>query len=135
VADQPRFPVTATPPKERPWYEFRRAITSLDRRHVVANSSAASTASVPDPTKNALAGTSMGASPVRRSASSTMGRIRYSVELWAIFPACASSASTSFGTTCPEMVVTMPPKKSRYSRPAPSHTRDPSPRTSSIGSW
>jgi hypothetical protein len=73
--------VTPTAPNERPWYECRRAITSLVRRHVVASSSAASMASVPDPTKKALAGRSIGASPVSFSARSTIGRIRYRVEV------------------------------------------------------
>ena len=109
---------------------------SFDRRQLVAKSSAASTASVPEPTKNALTpdGESIGASLVSRSASSTMGRIRYRVEVWAIFSACSVRTWTSCSTTCPEIVVTIPPKKSRYSLPAPSHTRVPSARTSSMGS-
>ena len=54
VADQPRLPVMPTAPNERPWNEFRSAMISLERRQVVANSSADSIASVPELTKNAF---------------------------------------------------------------------------------
>ena len=52
----------------------------------MAINSAVSTASVPELTKNTLA-PSMVESAAIFSASSIMGRIRYSVELWSIFPA------------------------------------------------
>ena len=48
---------------------------SFERRHDVANSRAASIASVPELTKNAFVAWSIGASSVRRSASSMRGRI------------------------------------------------------------
>jgi len=125
--------VTATAPKLLPWYEFRSARTWLERRALVAMRRAASTASVPDPTKNAFAGFVTGASSTSRSASRTIGSMRYSVEVCAILPACSRSASTSRSWACPEMVVTIPPKRSRYSLPSESQTVVPSPRTSSIG--
>jgi hypothetical protein len=55
------------------------------------------------------------------------------VEEWKILPACSLTASTISGTACPLIVVTMPPKKSRYSFPSESQTLKPSPRTSSMG--
>ncbi len=43
------------------------------------------------------------------------------------------TASAISGTACPLMVVTIPPKKSRYSFPSESQTLKPSPRASSSG--
>ena len=53
----------------------RSAMISFERRHDVANSRAASITSVPELTKNAFVAWSIGASSVRRSASSMRGRI------------------------------------------------------------
>ena len=46
----------------------------------------------------------------------------------------AHASSTTSGTEWPVIVVRMPPKKSRYSRPSRSRTVRPSPETISIGS-
>ena len=71
-----RLPVTPTAPKLRPWYELRSARTWLDRRADVAMSRAASTASVPEPTKKAFAGLWTGERSTRRSASRIIGSMR-----------------------------------------------------------
>jgi hypothetical protein len=42
-----------------------------------------------------------------------MGRLRYSVELWMIRPACSLTAFVTSGRACAVIVVRMPPKKSR----------------------
>ena len=128
-----RLPVTPTAPKLRPWYELRSARIWLRRLALVAMSSAASTASVPEPTKKALAGLATGESSTSRSARRTIGSMRYSVEVCAIRSAWALSASTSWSTAWPEIVVTIPPNRSRYSLPSESHTVAPLPLTSSIG--
>lgn len=106
---------------------------SLERRYVVASRSAASFASEPLPTKKTFLSPEMGASSMSFSASLTCFSIRYRVEEWKILSACSFTAPATSGIACPLMVVTIPPKKSRYSLPSESHTRKPSPRTSSIG--
>ena len=133
VEPHERLPVTETAVKLRPWYELRSAITWLDLRAAVAMSRAASTASVPEPTKKALDGVGVGASSTSRSARRTMGSIRYSVEVCVIWSAWARRASTIDSTPWPEIVVTMPPNMSRYSLSSESHTVVPLPRTSSMG--
>ncbi len=47
------------------------------------------------------------------SASSTIGVLRWSVELWMIRPAWSATAAVTSGTACAVIVVRMPPKKSR----------------------
>ena len=47
------------------------------------------------------------------SASSTIGRFRYSVDVWMIRPACSATALVTSGSACAVIVVRMPPKKSR----------------------
>jgi len=91
---------------------LRNARIWLLRRYDVAASNAASLASVPDVVTNTLA-SGMPERADSLSASSTSGRLRYSVDVCSIFPACSRSASTTSGTAWPEIVVRMPPKKSR----------------------
>ena len=61
------------------------------------SSSAASFASVPDVVKKTRA-SGIGASAAICSASSTMGRTRYSVDVCSIRPACSRIASTTSAT-------------------------------------
>jgi hypothetical protein len=91
-------------------------------------------ASDPEGVKKTLA-SAMPDRPAIFSASSIIGRDRYSVEVCSSLPACSRMASTTSGTAWPLIVVRMPPKKSRYRLPAASQTWRPSPRTSSTGSW
>jgi hypothetical protein len=79
---------------------------------VAASSNAVSLASDPEAVKNTLA-SGIGESSAIRSASSTWARIRYTVEVWRSLPTCSWIASTISGTLWPEIVVRMPPKKSR----------------------
>ncbi len=69
-------------------------------------------ASVPEVVKKTLA-SGMPDSAAIRSASSTIGRMRYSVEVWRILPACSLTASVTSGTRGRSIVVRIPPKKSR----------------------
>ena len=47
--------------------------------------------------------------------------------------ACSRIVPTTLGWECPSAVTAIPPVKSRYSLPSLSHTRAPSPRTSTTG--
>ena len=84
----------------------------MDRRSDEASSSAASLASVPEVVKKTLASGIPDTAAIS-SASSTIGRLRYSVEVWRIFPACSATAAVTSGSACAVIVVRMPPKKSR----------------------
>ena len=85
-----------------------------------------SLASVPLVVKKTRA-SGMGTREAIRSANSTCCGTRYRVEEWMIRSAWRRIASTTAGTRWPVMVVRIPPKKSRYSFPAASRTRRPSP--------
>ena len=69
--------------KERPWYEWRRAISSFDCRLRVVIRKAASLASVPLLVKKTLFSLA-GVIARMRSASSICERIRKRVEVWVI---------------------------------------------------
>src|SRR5690606_16264934 len=93
---------------------------------------AVSLASVPELVKNTLA-SGMPDNSAIFSASSICGSMRYRVEVWTIFSACALIASTISGTLYPVIVVRIPPKKSRYVTPSASVTLLPLPSTREIG--
>ena len=97
MADQKRLPVTDTAENERPWKELRMASTWLERRKVVARSSAVSLASVPLVVKKTRA-SGIGTRAAIRSASSICWGIRYRVEVWSIRSAWRRMASTTGGT-------------------------------------
>ncbi len=69
-----------------------------------------------------------------RSASSIIGSLRYSVEVCITFAACSCTAAVTFGWLCPIIVVSTPPKKSRYRSPSAVKTALPSPWSIEIGS-
>ncbi len=73
---------------------------------------AVSLASLPELTKKTLA-SGMPERAEIRSASSTIGLTRYSVDECSRRPAWVRMASTTSGTAWPVMVVRIPPKKSR----------------------
>lgn len=103
------------------------------RRYVVASIRAVSLASVPEVVKKTRAsGTPL--SWATRSASSTIGRFRYSVEEWMIRPACSVTALVTSGRAWAVIVVRIPPKKSRYLVPSAPQTYRPSPWVISSGS-
>ena len=97
MADQKRLPVTDIAENERPWNELRMASTWLERRKVVARSSAVSLASVPLVVKKTRA-SGMGTREAIFSAKAICWGIRYRVEVWSIRSACCRMASTTRGT-------------------------------------
>ncbi len=68
------------------------------------------------------------------SARSSIGGDRYNDDVCSVLAACSWIAAVTAGLLCPTMVVSTPPKKSRYFVPSTSHTQLPSPRSIEIGS-
>src|SRR4051794_39794345 len=69
----------------------------------------------------------------RRSASRRIGAFVNRFETCISRAACSCTAATTCGWQCPTLVTEIPHRKSRYSLPAASHRRAPSPRTKGAG--
>src|SRR4051795_124064 len=99
-------------------------------RRLRASLIAASLASAPELVKNTPPPSEQSTS---RCASSTPGSLKYRLPVWISRPAWSRIAATTCGWQCPTLVTEMPHRKSRYSLPASSHSREPSPRTNVRG--
>src|SRR3546814_5485584 len=113
----------------RPWNPCSIATTCVRPVRRVSLK-AASLASVPELEKNTLPDPWAPSSASSFSASSTCGAVAKKFDVCPSVPSCVLTASTSAGWAWPNEFTAMPPRKSRYSLPSTSHTREPSPRAS-----
>ena len=88
-----------------------------------------STDSAPELQKKTWGSSRKGHSRASRSASSTLGWLCTTIEVWMSVAAWRWMASTTRGWQCPTLATAMPAARSRYRRPSASTTQLPWPRS------